>query len=204
MAKKPDWLKPHGTPWTRGPGRLVYDNPWLSVQEFDAVAPTGAPALYGLVHQKNFGIAVVPLHEDATITLVGQNRFPLGYSWEVPEGGGRLDVDPLESARRELKEETGLVAADWRQILTMQLSNSVTDERAFAFLAMDFTQSQTDPDDTEDIAVARVAFPEALQAAVDGYIEDALTVASLLRLHHMAVQGELPGGLARLMLGSPA
>jgi 8-oxo-dGTP pyrophosphatase MutT (NUDIX family) len=204
MAKKPDWLKPHGVPWTRGEPRLVYDNPWISVTEFDAVAPTGRPALYGLIHQKHFGIAIVPLHEDGTITLVGQNRFPLGYSWEVPEGGGKLDVDPLESAKRELKEETGLVAAEWRRILTLQLSNSVTDERAFAFLATDLSQSETEPDDTEDIAVVRVPFTEALEAAVNGHMEDALTVASLLRLHHMAVQGDLPSGLAEIMIRPPA
>ena len=200
MSQKPAWLKPHGTPWTRGPARVVYDNPWLAVHEFDAIAPTGKPALYGLVRQKHFGIAVAPLHDDATITLVGQNRFPLGYSWEVPEGGGKLDVDPLESARRELREETGLIAAQWRQVLSLQLSNSVTDERGFCFLAMGLTQAETDPDDTEDIAIARVPFTEALAAAVDGHMEDAMTVAILLRLHHMALKGDLPDDLARLML----
>ena len=204
MGKKPDWLKPHGTPWTRGPARVVYDNPWLAVHEFDAVAPTGKPALYGLVRMKNLGIAAVPLHEDGTITLVGQNRFALGYSWEVPEGGGHPNVDPLESAKRELKEETGLIASDWRPILRMQLSNSVTDELGFCFLAMGLTQSETELDDTEDIAVARVPFGEALAAAVDGYIEDSLTVASLLRLHHMAVKGDLPSDLAAKMIGSTA
>lgn len=203
--EKPAWLKPHGKPWARvGAPRLKYDNPWIRITEHDALAPTGRPALYGLVHQKHFGIAVVPLHEDGTVTLVGQNRFPLGYSWEVPEGGGKLDVDPLESAKRELKEETGLLAADWRQILKMQLSNSVTDEIAFAFLATGLTQSETEPDETEDIAIARVPFAEALEAAVKGYMEDALTVASLLRLHHMAVKGELPSDLAAAMIRPPA
>ena len=126
MTGKPDWLKPHGTPWRRIEERVVYDNPWLSLHEFDAVAPTGASALYGLVHLKNYGIAVLPLHDDGTVTLVGQNRFPLGYSWEVPEGGGPLDGDPLDSAKRELREEAGLLAADWRLVLKLQLSNSVT------------------------------------------------------------------------------
>jgi 8-oxo-dGTP pyrophosphatase MutT (NUDIX family) len=201
MADRPAWLKSHGTPWKRGAHRVVFDSPWLGLDEYQATAPTGNPAVYGLVRFKNYGIAAVPLHEDGTITLVGQNRFPLGYSWEVPEGGGKLDADPLEGAKRELKEETGLVAAQWRRILTLQLSNSVTDERGFSYLATGLTQSETEPDETEDIAIARVPFREALQAVVDGYIEDSLTVASLLRLHHMAVSGELPGDLARLVLG---
>lgn len=201
MSQARDWLKPHGAAWRRIAERPIYDNPWLSLTEYDAIAPTGAPALYGLVRMKQFGIAILPLHDDGTVTLVGQNRFALGYSWEIPEGGGALDADPLDSARRELREETGLVAADWRLILKMQLSNSLTDERAFGFLATGLTSVGDDPDDTEDLAIARVPFPEALAAATAGEIEDALTVAMLLRAYHMASKGELEGDLARFVLG---
>lgn len=201
MSQARDWLKPHGAAWRRTAERPIYDNPWLSLTEYDAIAPTGAPALYGLVHMKQFGIAVLPLHDDGTVTLVGQNRFAMGYSWEIPEGGGALDVDPLDSARRELREETGLVAADWRLILKMQISNSLTDELAFGFLATGLTSVGDDPDDTEDLAIARVPFPEALAAATAGEIEDALTVAMLLRAYHMASKGELEGDLARFVLG---
>lgn len=201
MAQKPGWLKAHGRPWRRMAERPVYDNPWLSLSEFDAIAPTGTPAIYGLVHMKNHGIAILPLHDDGTVTLVGQNRFALGYSWEIPEGGGPLADDPLAGARRELREEAGLEAADWRLILTLQLSNSLTDERAFGYLATGLSAVECDPDETEDLAVARVPFAEALAAAMDGKIEDALTVAMLLRAYHMASKGELTGVLARHVLG---
>ena len=203
MSQKPDWLRPHGTPWRRGPARQVYDNPWISLTEYDATAPTGAPALYGLVGFKNLAIAVLPLHDDGDVTLVGQHRFPAGdYSWEIPEGGGALEVDPLESARRELREETGLVADHWREVLRMQLSNSVTDERAVGYLATGLEQADASAhgDDTEDIALARVPFREALDAAMAGWIEDALTVAMLLRAYHMAREGSLSPALARAML----
>ena len=87
MPQKPDWLRPHGEPWRRGPARPIYENPWISVTEYDATAPTGAPALYGLVGFKNLAIAVLPLHDDGTVSLVGQYRFSSGaYSWEIPEG----------------------------------------------------------------------------------------------------------------------
>ena len=201
MTQKPDWLKPHGTPWSIRDAKVVYDNPWIKVTEYQATAPTGRPALYGKVSFKNQAIGVVPLHEDGTVTLVGQNRFALAnYSWELPEGGAPLGEAPLDGAKRELAEEVGLQAADWRQILTMELTNSVTDEIGIGFLAMDLTPTETAPDETEDLAVARVPFAEALDAAVAGHMPDALTVALLLRVHHMAVRGELPSDLARLVL----
>jgi 8-oxo-dGDP phosphatase len=204
MPDKPTWLRSHGTPWRRGPGRLAYDNPWISVTEFDATAPTGAPALYGLVGFKNRALAILAVDADGTIPLVGQNRLPFGdYSWEIPEGGGPLAEDPLDGAKRELLEETGLQASDWREVLRMQLSNSVSDELAIGYLATGLSQAQALPhgDDTEDLAQVRVPFREALDAAMAGHISDSLTVAMLLRGYHMARERSLPRALARAMLG---
>lgn len=204
MSDKPAWLRPHGSPWTRGTERLAFENPWIKVSEYAATAPTGRPASYGVVGFKNYAIAVLPLHDDGTVTLVGQHRLPLAdYSWEVPEGGGPLTADPLDSAKRELAEETGLVAADWREVLRAQLSNSVTDERAFGFLAMGLTPSAQahHQDETEEIAIVRAPFREALEAALAGHMPDLLTVAMLLRAYHMAREGALPGALASVMLG---
>jgi 8-oxo-dGTP pyrophosphatase MutT (NUDIX family) len=204
MSDKPAWLRPHGTPWRRGPERLVYDNPWIRVTEHAAVAPTGRPATYGVVSFKNLAIAVLPIHEDGTVVLVGQNRFALAdYSWEIPEGGSPVGEDPLEGAKRELAEETGLVAAHWQEVLRAQLSNSVTDERAIGYLAMGLSNGDHghEQDDTEDLAMARVPFREALDAALAGHMQDMLTVAMLLRAYHMAREGSLPGALARRMLG---
>ena len=204
MSSEKTWLRAHGAPWTRGEARLVYDNPWIRVTEHQAVAPTGRPAIYGLVSFKNLAIAILPLHQDGTVTMVGQHRFPLAdYSWEIPEGGSPLDQDPLEGARRELVEETGLVAAEWREILRMQLSNSVTDERAIGYLATGLSPSAEGaaPDETEALTLARVPFRKALDAATSGKCADALTVAMLLRAYHMAREGSLPGELSRAMLG---
>lgn len=204
MSTKPAWLTRHGQPWTRGEPRAIYDNPWISVTEFDAVAPTGRPALYGLVGFKNRAMAILPLYEDGSTVLVGQNRLPFGdYSWEIPEGGCPLDEDLLVGAQRELLEETGLAAADWQEILRVQLSNSVTDELAVGYLATGLSQVEEAPegDGTEDIARVRVPFREALDAAMAGWISDVLTVAMLLKAYHMAREGGLPRNLAKAMLG---
>lgn len=204
MADKPAWLVPHGKPWSRGEQRMIFENPWLSLTEHEAVAPTGAPARYGVVGFKNYAIAVLPLHADGSVTLVGQHRFVhADYSWEIPEGGGPLDEDPLESAKRELAEETGLVASEWREIMRTQLSNSVTDERAIGFIALGLSQGAQghEQDETEDLAIVRAPFREVLEAALAGHLQDMLTVAMLLRAYHMAREGSLPDALASAMLG---
>lgn len=204
MGDKPAWLRAHGRPWTRGAARIVYDNPWIRVTEYAATAPTGSAATYGLVSYKNYAVAVLPLFEDGTTMLVGQHRFPLGtYSWEIPEGGGPLEQDPLESARRELAEETGLQAAVWREILRAELSNSVSDERAVGYLATGLSpvEGGAHADETEAIELARVPFRDALAAAMDGHLTDVLTVAMLLKASHMARDGLLATALARAMLG---
>lgn len=194
---------PHGRRWTQGPERLVFENPWIRVSDQEAVAPTGQPAKYGLVRFKNLAVAVLPLHDDGTVTLVGQHRLPAGdYSWEIPEGGAPLGEDPLAGAKRELAEEAGLVATEWREVLRAQLSNSVTDERMIGYLATGLSASGgiEAADDTEDLALARPPFREVLEAVIAGDIQDMLTVAMVLRAYHMAREGSLAGVLARAML----
>jgi 8-oxo-dGTP pyrophosphatase MutT (NUDIX family) len=201
MTQKPDWMISHGEPWAVAAERPVYDNPWIAVTEYDAIAPTGAPTLYGVVRFKNMALVVLPLHEDGTVTLVGQHRFAIpGYSWELPAGGGPHEIDALDSVRRELREEAGLEAADWREVLQFQLSNSITNEVGRGYLAIGLTPAPTAPDATEALALARAPFREALDAAVAGHIQDMPTLALLLRAYHMAREGALPGALAKAML----
>jgi 8-oxo-dGTP pyrophosphatase MutT (NUDIX family) len=180
----------------------VHDSRWISLEQHEAVAPTGADADYGVVRFHNHAIAVLPLHADGSTVLVGQHRFArMNYSWEIPEGGGPKDEPPLGAAKRELREEAGLLAADWRLVLDgLELSNSVTDEIAFGYLALDLTPAPTDPDETEVLTLRRVSFREALDLALKGVLKDVLTVAMLLRAYHMAKEGELPAELVSAML----
>lgn len=203
MPIKFAWLRSHGHPWKPGTERTVFESAWIRVTDQVAIAPTGRTAKYGKVGFKNLAIAILPVHEDGSVTLVGQHRLPLGdYSWELPEGGSPVDEDPLEGAKRELAEETGLAAAEWREVMRVQLSNSVTDERMIGYLATGLSACARGhaPDETEAISLARVPFREALEAAMDGHIQDMLTVAMLLKGYHMAREGALAGALARAML----
>jgi 8-oxo-dGTP pyrophosphatase MutT (NUDIX family) len=204
-TQKPNWLRPHGPGWTPGPMEEVHDNPWFAVEVHKVKAPTGVDADYFVQRYKNIAVGVLPLHADGRVTLVGQWRFPKGdYSWELPEGGAPHDEDPLDGAKRELAEEAGLKAGDWRKILTMQLSNASSDEVCLGYLAMDLQPVDTDFDPTEALTAATVPYREALDAAISGVIQDSITVAMLLRLHHMAYEGQLPDRLARAILGRDA
>jgi len=201
--RPPDWLRSHGPQWTTKPPERVHDNPWLAVDYYDAVAPTRSPAAYYVIDKKAVATGCLPLFDDGTVVLVGQWRFPFGtYSWEMPEGGCLPPEPPLDGCKRELAEEAGLKAEHWREIVWLQLSNSSSNEYAVCYLATGLSPTGATSDDhTEDLAIARVPFREALAAAISGHIQDAMTVATLLRVHHMATNGELDPALAQAVLG---
>jgi len=189
--------------WTIRSGRTVYETKWIAVREYDAIAPTGAPAAYGAVHMKNLALGVLPIDAQGRTVLVGQQRFVFGrYSWELPEGGGALDLPPLDGAKRELSEEAGLRAEHWLPLLTdVHLSNSLTDERAYAFLAWGLEPDATwEKDASEDLAVRYVPFAEAVGMAVSGEINDAFSLVMLLKADHLARTGALPETVQRLLL----
>ena len=75
---------------------------------------------------------------------MGQDRYTLGeYSWELPMGGASLDEAPIDAAKRELKEETGLTAGRWSEIMKLHTSNSITDEEGVVFIAEDLTRGRS-------------------------------------------------------------
>lgn len=171
--------------------REVYDNPWISVTEHRVEKPRGGEGIYGVVHFKNRAVGVVP-YQDGHVWMVGQYRFALGrYSWEIPEGGAPGSEPIEECARRELLEETGLTARRLDHLLTMHLSNSVTDEVAHVFLARELSAGTSSPEDTEVLSVKRMALDEVHALIQKGEITDCLTVAGILQVLLLRAQGSL-------------
>lgn len=185
-------------PWVTRGVKPVYDNPWIRVDEHDVLNPNGGKGIYGVVTAKKVGIGILPIFADGTTVLVGQWRYPIGkYTWEMPEGGGEPAVAPLESARRELLEETGLSAAHWLELVHLDTSNALMNEHAVCFVAWGLSQGRADPDETEKIALKTVHFREALAMVLDGRMQDAMSVATILKIAVLAARGELPAELAR-------
>jgi len=170
--------------WSTLSSREVYDNKWINVVEHQVINPAGGQGIYGKVHFKNKAIGIVALDENNNTWLVGQWRYPLNeWSWEIPEGGGPLHEDVLEAAKRELKEEAGIVAKKWTMIQRVHLSNSVSDEEGFIYLAEELTQGESELEETEaDMKVWKLPFTDALNMVLDGKITDSLTVMGLLKV----------------------
>ena len=169
-------------PWQTLASEVKYHNPWISVREDQVLNPGGGRGIYGVVTMKNKALGIVPVDADGNTWLVGQYRYPLReYSWEIPMGGGPVELDILASAQRELREETGLTAARWTRIARLHTSNSVTDEEGFVFLAENLTMGEIEPEETEDLRLWKLPLAQAVQMALDDRITDAISVAGLLK-----------------------
>jgi len=173
-------------PWTTLSTRPVYENPWIAVREDQVLRPDGQPGIYGVVHFKNKAVGVLPVDDEGHVWLVGQYRYPLsGFSWEIPEGGGPEGEDPLDTARRELREETGLIAGRIEPLGRAHLSNSVSDEVAFLYRATDLTPGKSEPEGTEKLLLSRFDWPTVWGMLQSGQITDSMSVIALL---HEAVR----------------
>lgn len=188
-------------PWTVRTRRTAYENPWIRVAHMDVTRPTGSDGIYGVVEFQNLAIGVLPLYPNGDTVLVGQHRF-VGdyYSWELPEGGGPKGLSALESAKRELKEETGATATGWAEFLRFDVSNSVTDEEAACFLAWGLSEGAPDPDPTELLERRRLPFADLLAMCLDGEIRDSLTIAMATTAYIKASRGLAPPEAAALIL----
>ena len=175
--------------WTTTDITEVYDNPWIKVEHHQVINPSGKPGIYGKVHFKNIAIGIIPLDDELNTWIVGQYRYPLDrYSWEIPMGGGPVEKDILESAKRELREETGISADHWQEIMTLHTSNCVTDETGVVYLAHGLHFGPADFDESEDLKIKSLPFRQVVDMVMKNQITDAISIAGILKLHQILIQ----------------
>ncbi|MBC7862950.1 MAG: NUDIX hydrolase [Bacteroidia bacterium] len=183
---------PEENPWKTLDAEVMYESAWIKITKSNVLNPANKPALYSWVHFKNLAIGIVPMDKEKNIWLVGQFRYPVNeYSWEIPEGGGKIGVLPEESAKRELLEETGIEAAKLTELMRMHLSNSATDEMSITYLATDLAFKEAEPEESEALQVKKVSLNTAFDMVLKGEIMDAITVAAIQRLKWMDEKGAL-------------
>lgn len=169
--------------WKTKTATVVYENPWIKISHDEVITPKDTDGIYGVVHFKNTAIGVVPIDDEGNTWLVKQSRYALNqYTWEIPEGGCPQGEEPLNAAQRELEEEVGLKANDWQQLMTMHLSNSVTDEFCVVFIARGLFAGTQQLESTEDIEYKKLPLIEAIDMVKNGEITDGISVAALLRI----------------------
>ncbi len=179
-------------PWKKLDSKNIYENPWIKVREDQVINPNGGQNIYGVVGFKNLAIGIIPVDEFGNTWIVGQYRYTLDeYSWEIPMGGGPIGINALESAKRELKEETGLLADHWKCIMRIHTSNSVTDEVGYVFLATGLELDDPDPEETEKLEVKKLSLGEAYKMVMRNKITDSLSIGGILKTWDLFNSGGL-------------
>lgn len=160
---------------------VIYENAWVRFEAYEIVHPNGEPGVHGLVVTPPAS-AVVLLDGD-DVLLTRQPRFAVDrIVIEVMKGGRHdADGDAVTTARRELREETGYDALQWDELGIVYEIPSIVQEPVALFLARDPVLSPLQGEANERISVARMPFADALAACSDGRIDDAVTIAALLR-----------------------
>ena len=169
--------------WKKLDSKVIYENPWFTLREDQVINPGGGQNTYGHIQFRKKAIAIVPIDDDGNTWIVGQDRYTLGeYSWEVPMGASEKGERPLDTAHRELREETGLTAGNMQQLMRLHTSNSVTDEEGFVFVASDLSEGETAFDEMEVLDIRKLPLVDVLEMIVRGEMTDAISVAAILRI----------------------
>ena len=153
------------------------------MREDQVIRPDGKPGIYGVVETR-VATGVVALDDQNNVYLVGQYRYPVDeYSWEIIEGGTDGYEAPIDAAKRELKEEAGLIAEHWEQLGNeFHLSNCFSAERAVVFVARGLKQVEASPDGTEILKIKKVPLTELFAIVDRGEVKDAITIVAAYRM----------------------
>jgi ADP-ribose pyrophosphatase len=179
-------------PWRTLASRLVYENPWIRVEEDRVGLPDGRTTLYGVVRCGPC-VGVLPFLDPDTVVLIRQYRYVArAVCWEMPTGGVHAGETLEAAARRELAEETGYAAGRLAPLVAYHTSKSVVDETAHLFWAAGLVAAPAAPDPTEFIEVHPMPFAEALALVERGEITDSMTVIAVLHAARRLAAGARP------------
>ena len=175
-------------------GETIYDGKIIRVEKSRVSLPDGREAAREVVIHKG-AAAIVPVDAQGMVTLVRQHRVALDtFTWEIP--AGKLDSvseDPLDCAKRELEEETGLRAANWRRLSHVITTPGFCTEQISIYLATELSQHEAHADQDEFLRLQKMPLDEAVNRVMAGEFRDAKTCLGLLMAARvLADQPRLP------------
>jgi ADP-ribose pyrophosphatase len=159
--------------------RIAYQNPWLRVREDTVRRADGSEGLYGVVERREF-VVVVPW-QDGCLTLVEQYRYPVRRRlWELPMGTCEPGITPAQTAATELREETGLIAAEIAFVATLFQGPGYSDQAGHVFLATGLQQGPAAREVSEQGMICRaIPLAEVVAMTENGTLQDGMTLAAL-------------------------
>ncbi|HKR00081.1 MAG TPA: NUDIX hydrolase [Pyrinomonadaceae bacterium] len=176
-------MKQHG-PWTIKGRKSVYSGKLMEVFEDEVIRPDGEDGTYSTVRLKD-GVGIMALDDEGFVYLVKEFRYALGRE-DVEIVGGAIDEgeEPIEAARRELREELGIEAEEWTKLGRMHHSTSVVDSASTLFLARKLKFTKKDEDSGEVLETVKMSFTEAIEKALGGEFTHGTTCVLVLRAEH--------------------
>lgn len=167
--------------WRKISSRVVYRNKWITVYEDSVLGPDGKRGIYGYVSLPS-PVGIVALTKDKQVYLERQYRYPFKKNLiELPRGLSKKGEKILSAAKRELREETGIEARSWKSLGYGIASPGLLTEGIYLFLAQHLRFHNSHQDTDESIEVFSVPFAKALKWAINGIINDEMTIVALFR-----------------------
>lgn len=172
--------------WTKKSSKIIYQDPWVKFRLDEVLKPTGIVGPYAFLQTHGPGVMIIPLTEKNEVYLVRQFRYPTQMmSWEFP-GGGSEGKNLLESAKRELWEETGLKARAWKKLGAMQSFTGLSDDIFHIYLAKGLSQTNTNKKQEDGILeVKKFNFQQINKMVSSGKITDAQTISALYLINNL-------------------
>lgn len=168
-------------PWKKISSKISYQNSWFRVREDEVVRPDGSKGNYGIVETNGPSVFIVALTPELEVYLIKLFRYPTQkWSWELP-GGGFSGLAPLEEAKKELQEETGLVASQWISLGSAQVMNGVCNEMSHFFIAKNLKEAENKAKEEGIVQIKKFPFTEVLEMIKDGEFDDGQSMSAILK-----------------------
>lgn len=170
-------------PWRKLKSKIIHKNFYFGVRVDDVLTPNGFKTKYFYVDKIGKSVSVLAEDKDGKIYLVGQTKYPPGniYSWEIVAGGGEGSESLLQSAKRELREEAGLIAKKWISLGYYYPSGGTSNQIVYIYLAKDLKMIKSEPDPTELIKIRKETLANIIKMIKSNEITDGYTIIAVYK-----------------------